>query len=85
MDLGPYIADARALQIVLLGGGTGAEVEGHDWEAILATLGLLRYDIFLGRLATFTGMVFMITALAWGAWVLVQQLTAPLDEAGGSP
>ena len=82
MDLGPYIGDARALQIVLLGGGTGAEVEGHDWEAILATLGLLPYDVFLGRVATFTGMVLMVTALGWGAWVLVRQRSVSLDEVG---
>src|SRR5262245_7430595 len=30
-DVAPYIADARALQLPLLGGGTGREVEGHDW------------------------------------------------------
>jgi hypothetical protein len=35
VDLAPYIADARALRMVLLGGRTGAEVEGHDWEYIL--------------------------------------------------
>ena len=39
IDVAPYIADARALQLVLLGGFTGAEVEGHDWEAILSSLG----------------------------------------------
>ena len=38
LDLAPYIADARALQLVLLGGKTGAEVEGHDWEYLLAQL-----------------------------------------------
>ena len=27
-----YVNDARNLQLVLLGGRTGAEVEGHDWE-----------------------------------------------------
>src|SRR5262245_13184817 len=39
VDLAPYIADARALQLILLGGRTGAEVEGHDWEFILAQMG----------------------------------------------
>ena len=41
VDMAPYVADARALQLVLLGGHTGAEVEGHDWEAILGALGWL--------------------------------------------
>ena len=41
VDLAPYIADARALSLVLLGGRTGAEVEGHDWEFILDQLGII--------------------------------------------
>lgn len=73
MDVAPYVADARALQIVLLGGRTGAEVEGHDWEAILSALGWLRYDILLGRLANLLGMILMIAALAWGASVVARQ------------
>ena len=73
MDVAPYVADARALQIVLLGGRTGAEVEGHDWEAILSALGWLRYDILLGRLANLLGIVLMIVALAWGATVVARQ------------
>jgi hypothetical protein len=73
MDVAPYIADARALRIVLLGGRTGAEVEGHDWEAILSALGWLRYDILLGRLANLLGIALMIAALAWGASVVARQ------------
>jgi hypothetical protein len=75
MDVAPYIADARALRIVLLGGRTGAEVEGHDWEAILSALGWLRYDVLLGRLANLLGIVLMIVALAWGASVVARQHT----------
>ena len=45
LDLAPYIADARALQLALLGGHTGAEVEGHDWEYILTQLGWLHRDV----------------------------------------
>jgi hypothetical protein len=58
VDLGPYIADARALQLVLLGGYTGAEVEGHDWEAILQTLGWLHRDRQLGYSAHYVGLTF---------------------------
>ena len=39
LDVAPYIADARALELVLLGGKTGAEVEGHDWEFLLPSSG----------------------------------------------
>src|SRR5207237_1098072 len=40
IDLAPYINDARDLQLVLLGGKTGTEVEGHDWEYLLNEMGL---------------------------------------------
>ena len=32
VDLAPYVADTHALQLVLLRGHTGAEVEGRDWR-----------------------------------------------------
>jgi hypothetical protein len=67
--LGPYIADARALQLVLLGGHTGAEVEGHDWEAILTSLGLLRYDRTLGYAAHWVGTLTMVSAIGLAAWI----------------
>jgi hypothetical protein len=73
MDLAPYIADARALQLVLLGGQTGAEVEGHDWEYLLQTLGWLHRDIAIGRASFAIGAVLMVAGLAWGAAVLVRQ------------
>jgi len=73
MDLAPYIADARALQLVLLGGRTGAEVEGHDWEYILQTLGWLHRDVALGNAAFMTGAVVMVGGLAWGGAVVVRQ------------
>jgi hypothetical protein len=74
MDMAPYIADARALQLVLLGGQTGAEVEGHDWEAILSTLGWIHHDVAIGRAANASGVVLMLLALAWGAYVVCGQL-----------
>ena len=73
MDLAPYIADARALRLVLLGGHTGAEVEGHDWEYLLQTLGWLHRDVALGRASFAIGAALMVAALAWGAAVLVRQ------------
>jgi hypothetical protein len=72
LDLAPYIADARSLQLVLLGGRTGAEVEGHDWEYILGELGWLHLDAPLGRAAHRAGLLIMCMALAWGAMALVR-------------
>jgi hypothetical protein len=69
-DLAPYVADARALRLPLLGGRTGAEVEGHDWEYLLQATGLLAHDVALGRLAFALGALAMVAALAWGGAVL---------------
>ena len=67
IDLAPYIADARALQLVLLGGRTGAEVEGHDWEFILTRLRIIHWDQTIGRFVHALGMVIMIVSLAFAA------------------
>jgi hypothetical protein len=68
MDIAPYINDARALDLILLGGVTGKEVaDYHDWEYLLRTTGLLRMDHALAYLAQGIGIVLMIAALAWAA------------------
>jgi hypothetical protein len=71
MDVSPYINDARALQMVLLGGVTGRDVEDyHDWERILRWLNLLPYDHRIAAWAKGLGTVGMALALAWGAYML---------------
>lgn len=68
MDVAPYINDARALKLILLGGVTGRDVvDYHDWEYILRKLGLLRMDHFLAYMAQGIGIVLMTAALAWMA------------------
>jgi hypothetical protein len=71
VDVAPYIADARALQMPLIGGGTGAEVEGHDWEAILTRLGWLHLDHRIGMGVHIVGSVVMIAALGLAALALL--------------
>jgi hypothetical protein len=73
MDIAPYINDARALELMLLGGVTGQEVEGHDWEYLLGSLGWLRYDHLLAHLAQWVGISVMALALLWSGWVLARQ------------
>jgi hypothetical protein len=68
INLAPYIADARALRLPLLGGATGAEVEGHDWEYLLGTLGWLHLDRTIGRATQVTGVAVMIASTAWAAY-----------------
>jgi hypothetical protein len=72
VDIAPYIADARALQLTLIGGRTGAEVEGHDWEYLLAALGLLQWDIVIARLAHLAGSLMMAAALVWAIVLVVR-------------
>jgi hypothetical protein len=81
LDLAPYIADARSLQLVLLGGKTGAEVEGHDWEYLLTQLGWLHLDRTLGLGARRLGLMMMAGALIWGAVYLAKNRDEPPDAA----
>lgn len=74
MDIGPYIADARSGELLLLGGVTGRDVPGyHDWENILGDLNLLAYDHTLGALAYAFGRLLMLAAFVWGGMLQVHQ------------
>jgi hypothetical protein len=73
VDLAPYIADSRALQLVLLGGKTGAEVEGHDWEFILTRLGIVHLDQTIGRWTHAIGIVIMLASLAYAVRTLMRK------------
>ncbi|BCS30964.2 hypothetical protein TBR22_A01650 [Luteitalea sp. TBR-22] len=70
-DVALYVNDARALRLVLLGGRTGAEVEGHDWEYLLGRLGLLAQDHRLAWVLHALGALLMLLALAWGVRLLL--------------
>ena len=72
VDLAPYIADARSLRMVLLGGRTGAEVEGHDWEYLLNTLGISHYAHPLGYATHAVGIVIMVAALAYATRLILR-------------
>ena len=74
VDLAPYINDARALKLILLGGVTGQDVEDyHDWEFILRKLNLLEYDHLMAKTAHVIGALLMICAFVWGGSVLLTQ------------
>lgn len=71
LDIAPYIDDARAGQLMLLGGVTGSEVEDyHDWEGILSRLGMMHYDHALARFAFTLGFLVMLAAVCWGGYIL---------------
>jgi hypothetical protein len=74
IDCAPYIADARAGQLELLGGVTGSEVpDYHDWQVLLGMLGWMKQDHAIARLAWGAGALLMLGALAWGGYVLWKQ------------
>ena len=79
IDVAPYINDARDLQLVLLGGRTGAEVEGHDWEYLLNAMGVAHKDHTFAAVVQTVGTLTMVAALVWGAIVVLKQM----GERGG--
>jgi hypothetical protein len=84
VDVAPYINDARSLQLTLLGGATGREVEGHDWEYLLTQLNLLRKDIYISRWVLSAGRWIMGFALVWAATVLIVQFRMDAARAAGA-
>lgn len=68
VDIAPYIADARAGKLLLLGGNRGWEAPYgfHDWLYILNECGLLAYDVTIALFSHALGILLMLTALIWG-------------------
>ena len=65
LDVAPYIADARALELMLLAGGTGQEVEGHDWEYLLTQWHALRLDTVIAERVALGGRLLMALGILW--------------------
>jgi len=76
IDVAPYINDARAMQLILLGGRTGSEVEGHDWEYLLNAMGVSHRDHAIATTVHAIGALTMVVALIWAALVVLTQRRA---------
>ena len=61
----------------MLLGGPAAEVEGHDWEAILMSLGWLHLDHTIARAAWTLGAATMIGALLYSFSVMRSSFSSP--------
>ena len=59
-NIAVYVADARAQELPLVGGGE------HDWEYLLGRLGLLARDHAIARGITSVGYLLLVAATAWG-------------------
>jgi hypothetical protein len=73
MDVAPYIYDAHKPQHILLSGRTGDE-GAHDFIDVLGDLGLLSRAQPIGRGTHAFALLMMVTALAWGAYLVWMQL-----------
>ena len=85
VDIAPYINDARAGTLPLLGGNTGrtAPYGFHDWEYLLNETGLLRYDQTIAHGSHWFGALLMTLAMIWGGVALYRRyslLAAPESE-----
>lgn len=85
LDIAPYIDDARAGVLPLLGGNVGhsAPYGFHDWEYLLNESGLLAYDHAIARASAMTGGILMLLALAWGGWLLLMAHRKLSDGSAG--
>ncbi len=63
VDVAPYVNDARASRLILLGGATGTDIEGHDWMYILDQLNILSMDVRIARVVLASGRVIMVLSL----------------------
>ncbi len=77
-DLAPYIGDARALALPLIGEWNDEVAEmradRHDWHNILSPLGMLPLDHALANLAFFMGSIAMLVAAGFGLYLSAKPL-----------
>ncbi|UCG78478.1 MAG: zinc ribbon domain-containing protein [Nitrospirota bacterium] len=74
LDLAPYINDARAMNMILIGGITGKDdPDFHDWHHLLRDLGMLNYDHTIAMAVFSVGIAFILIGLAWGGYLLYRQ------------
>lgn len=72
LDIAPYINDARAMDLMLLGGVTGKETDGHDWNNILTMLDLLEWGHRLAHVTYNLGILLMLASFLWGGILLLR-------------
>jgi len=87
LDIAPYINDARAGVLPLVGGNVGhsSPYGFHDWEYLLGETGLLHLDHQLARTSHLLGALIMGLALLWGALLWWRQLQSLRAAQPGTP
>ena len=59
-------------QLMLITGKTGADGP-HDWIYLLEVFNRITYGPAYGRFTWQLGIVVMLAAIAWAAWILLKQ------------
>lgn len=59
LNIAVYIADARQMQLPLVGGGE------HDWNTILSGLNMLQSDILIAGIVKALGWLIMVFSIIW--------------------
>ncbi|MDP2158252.1 MAG: hypothetical protein Q8K68_11150, partial [Nitrospirota bacterium] len=72
LNIGVYVNDARTLALPLVGGGE------HDWNIILGSLKMLRYDHYIAAMVKALGWFVMLGSIVW---VLIMGMRAR-EESG---
>ncbi len=78
LNIARYMADARALQLPLVGGGD------HDWNTIFERWNVLVYDTRIATAVKIIGWVGMIAACVWVLWrFYLDRYRSPQSESWG--
>ena len=73
IDTGPYCYDAKGMNLMLIGGGTGKEIGGHDWNNMLKWTGNLEHHESLAMFFHYLGSLVVVLAVFWGVVLLRRQ------------
>ena len=74
LNIARYMADARALQLPLVGGGD------HDWNTIFSRWHALSYDTQIAGTVRFVGWMGMTLAALWVGWRWWRDRKRPEDS-----
>jgi hypothetical protein len=71
LSVAMYCADAGPMKLMLVSGGTGQEVEGHDWNNLLRIWGVLHHYVGIARAMRGAAWLLCVVSIAAGvvaAW-----------------
>jgi hypothetical protein len=76
LNIARYMADARALELPLLGGGD------HDWNTIFSRWHVLAHDLQIAATVKTIGWIGMVAACGWVLWRAWTDRTRTEDSNG---